>query len=111
MKKKLKKEYVDKLTQLGLKWSVHERKYIDDAHHLAPVKSRCVTAADDALGKEKGQIPSTIAVPAKKNDSNAVKPTEVAATVGIEQKTDRTSEKGSAKPTQTVSVQFNFESF
>lgn len=72
---------------MGLKWSVHERKYIDEPHDLAPVKSsRITTGADTGFGREPAQVPSTIAVPAKKleqhqppirNENDLVEPEKV----------------------------------
>ena len=61
MKKKLKPEYVEKLSQLGLKWSVHERRYSDDPRDC-PTSIRPDNAPSSSANDN---IPSTIAVPSR----------------------------------------------
>ena len=80
VKKKLKMEYVDKLTLLGLKWSVHERKYhedgrgdeLEDDEDIIPEHAISENAAQPPalvlsgvnLSTTAKQIPATVAVPA-----------------------------------------------
>lgn len=78
VKKKLKQEYVEKLSKLGLKWSVHERKYVDDSHNNAQSKIHGVSLQAVAPG-QRAQIPATIAVPAKTVDLNPADQAKVVA--------------------------------
>ncbi|CAB9505394.1 Helicase associated domain [Seminavis robusta] len=77
VKKKLKQEYVDKLSNLGLKWSVHERPRIGDPEVPNPDSSTSGVVAHTA------SVPATIAVPAKQSDKTqdglATQPTVPAA--------------------------------
>lgn len=78
VKKKLKQEYVEKLSKLGLKWSVHERKYVDDSHDNAQSKMQGAASRASAPGQRE-QIPATIAVPAKTTDLDSANEAKVAA--------------------------------
>jgi hypothetical protein len=65
VKKKLKKEYVDKLSDIGLKWSVHERRSADESVSMDAdqQKQPCQVFSAAGVDEKRKAIPLTIAVP------------------------------------------------
>lgn len=74
-KNKLKKEYVDKLNSLGLRWTIHERK------PLPPTVSPTSNGGPDALKSENG-------VEAAKSETGDEQAPEAATKVAIKQEPD-----------------------
>ena len=74
MKKKLKKEYVDKLNMIGLKWSVHERgKFPEDTQSDAQREEMpTITESGNVDSGAPCNVPSSDAPPTIPNPTNAL---------------------------------------